>query len=158
MVSTDKMRKAIKCVQRGTRWSFSNILLPLIVSTVNTITTQATWPRGGKAGRAPPLVLWGLDCPTFKGLFQPQTFCNYQQTKSKGMWQFSLYQVLWATDEDSPSFSVKWMTWSCSHTLSLSLVPQQQDWFKKYFRWVYFVNLSVHGRRKPFVSGLYWHE
>lgn len=55
MVSTDKMKKAIKCVQRGTLWSPSNILLPLILSAVNTLMTQTTWPRGCRAGRAAPL-------------------------------------------------------------------------------------------------------
>lgn len=55
MASADKMKKAIKCVQRGTLWSFSNIPLPLILSTVNTLMTQTTWPRGCKAGRAPSL-------------------------------------------------------------------------------------------------------
>lgn len=55
MVSTDKMKKAIKCVQRDTLWSFSNILLPPIFSTVNTLKTQTTWPRGCKAGRASSL-------------------------------------------------------------------------------------------------------
>lgn len=55
MVSTDKMKKAIKRVQRGTLWSLSNIVLPLISSAVNTSMTQTTWPRGCRAGRAAPL-------------------------------------------------------------------------------------------------------
>lgn len=55
MVSTDKMKKAIKWVQRGTLWSFSNILLPLILNTVNTLVTQTTRPQGCNAGRVPSL-------------------------------------------------------------------------------------------------------
>lgn len=55
MVSADKMKKAIKCVQRGTLWSFGNIPLPLILNTVDTLMIQTNWPRGCKAGRSPSL-------------------------------------------------------------------------------------------------------
>lgn len=84
MASADKMKKAIKCVQRGTLWSFSNIPLPLILGTVNTLMTQTTWPRGCKAGRAPSLQLsaWPL------------------QTKPKQMWHFHLCWVWGAIDQD----------------------------------------------------------
>lgn len=107
MASADKMKKAIKCVQRGTLWSLSNIPLPLILSTVNTLMTQTTWPRGCKAGRAPSLQLsaWPL------------------LTKPKSMWCFHLCWVCWAIDQD-PLFPVKWIIWFKSNILSVFLVLQ----------------------------------